>query len=285
MWTLDHWREAFDEVTFTEAFRNMIVLGLGTAASAVLVYVFVAYCAIRLKSAWQAAFDILSWLPITIPGIILGFGYLFMVIQVPIFAPLYGTIWVMILVSFLSSMTLGVQVIKVHMLQLGAEIEEAARTAGASWLATFRRVILPLTSPAVAVVGVLVFASTIRQIGSLILLSTGETRVARDPPARFPDRRKARARGGDRRDHRGDQHSRRGDRAHHQRPLRRPRRPELTLRLNGRHCASLRSSPTSFTVSCTAACWSSRCGWTYFAPFIGIESGWAIEGRSWRRES
>ncbi len=177
MWTLDHWRDTFAEVTFTSSFRNMIELGLGTAAIAVFVYTFVAYCAVRLKSRWQAVFDILSWLPISIPGVILGFGYLFMVIQVPIFAPLYGTIGVMILVSFLSAMTLGVQVIKVHMLQLGAEIEEAGRTAGASWLTTFRTVILPLTSPAVAVVAVLVFASTIRQIGSVILLSTGETRV------------------------------------------------------------------------------------------------------------
>jgi iron(III) transport system permease protein len=121
--------------------------------------------------------DILSWLPLTIPGIILGFGYLFMVIQVPVFTPLYGTLFVMILVSFLGAMTLGVQVIKVHMLQLGNEIEEAGRIAGASWLDNFRRVILPLTVPAIAVVSVLVFAATIRQIGSVILLSTGETRV------------------------------------------------------------------------------------------------------------
>jgi len=177
MWTLDHWRETFGDVTFTLSFRNMLELGLGTSALAVILYVFVAYCAVRLKTRWQAALDVLSWLPVSIPGIILGFGYLFMVIQVPIFAPLYGTIGVMILVSLIAAMTLGVQVMKVHMLQLGAEIEEAGRIAGASWLATFRNVILPMTSPAIAVVGVLVFASTIRQIGSVILLSTGETRV------------------------------------------------------------------------------------------------------------
>jgi iron(III) transport system permease protein len=176
MWTLDHWREAFGDVTFTQAFWNMLLLGTGTALAAAVAYVFVAYCAVRLKTRWQATIDILSWLPLSIPGIVLGFGYLFMVIQVPIFAPIYGTIWVMILVSFLSAMTLGVQVIKVHMLQLGAEIEEAAWLSGASWLATFRRVILPLTAPAVSVVAVLVFAATIRQIGLVILLSTGETR-------------------------------------------------------------------------------------------------------------
>lgn len=176
MWTLDHWREAFGDITFTQAFWNMLILGTGTAVVAASAYVFVAYCAVRLKTRWQATIDILSWLPLSIPGIVLGFGYLFMVIQVPIFAPIYGTIWVMILVSSLSAMTLGVQVIKVHMLQLGNEIEEAARLAGASWLATFRRVILPLTAPAVSVVAVLVFAATIRQIGLVILLSTGETR-------------------------------------------------------------------------------------------------------------
>jgi len=150
MWTLQHWRDAFADVTFTLGLKNMLVLGFGTALCAACVYVFVAYCTVRLKSRFQAPLDILSWLPLTIPGIILGFGYLFMVIQVPVFTPLYGTIFVMILVSFLGAMTLGVQVVKVHMLQLGAEIEEAGRTAGASWFETFRRV---------------------------ILLSTGETRV------------------------------------------------------------------------------------------------------------
>jgi iron(III) transport system permease protein len=176
MWTLDHWRDAFADVTFTQAFWNMLTLGIGTALCAACVYVVVAYCAVRLKTRWQATIDILSWLPLSIPGIVLGFGYLFMVIQVPVFSPIYGTIWVMILVSFLSAMTLGVQVMKVHMLQLGAEIEEAARLAGASWFAAFRRVILPLTTPAISVVAVLVFAATIRQIGLVILLSTGETR-------------------------------------------------------------------------------------------------------------
>ena len=176
MWTLDHWRDAFADVTFVQAFWNMLLLGTGTAVAAGGVYVIVAYCAVRLKTRWQATIDILSWLPLSIPGIVLGFGYLFMVVQVPIFAPIYGTIWVMILVSFLSAMTLGVQVIKVHMLQLGSEIEESARLAGASWFAAFRRVILPLTTPAISVVAVLVFAATIRQIGLVILLSTGETR-------------------------------------------------------------------------------------------------------------
>jgi len=177
LWTLDHWREALNDVTFTLGLKNMLYLGFGAAICAVLFYSVVAYCTVRLKNRWQAPLDILTWLPIAIPGIILGFGYLFMVLQVPFFRPIYGTMGVLILVSFLGAMTLGVQVIKIHMLQLGPEVEESGRVVGGSWLRTFRSIITPLTAPALAVVGVIVFAGTIRQVSSIILLSTGDTRV------------------------------------------------------------------------------------------------------------
>jgi iron(III) transport system permease protein len=176
MWTLDHWREALGDVTFVNSFENMLWLGFGTAILAVVCYAVVAYCSVRARSRWRAPLDILSWLPLTIPGVIMGFGYLFMVLQVPLFTPLYGTVGVMILVGFLAAMTLGVQVIKVHMLQLGAEVEEAGRVVGGSWARTFRNIVVPLTVPALAVVGVLVFAGTIRQVSTIILLSTGATR-------------------------------------------------------------------------------------------------------------
>jgi iron(III) transport system permease protein len=74
-------------------------------------------------------------------------------------------------------MPLGVQVLKVHMLQMGNEIEEAGRIVGGSWLATFRRIVLPLSAPAIAVVGIMVFAGTIRSVSSIMLLSTGDNRV------------------------------------------------------------------------------------------------------------
>jgi iron(III) transport system permease protein len=74
-------------------------------------------------------------------------------------------------------MPLGVQVLKVNMLQLGNEIEEAGRIVGGGWIGTFRRILLPLTTPTLAVVAVMVFAGTIRGVSSILLLSTGDNRV------------------------------------------------------------------------------------------------------------
>ncbi len=177
VWTIDHWVKALGDVTFTSSLRNMLYLGLGTAFLAVALYVIVAYCVVRVRGRLGGPLDLLSWLPLTVPGIVLGFGYLNMAVQVPLFAFFYGTIGALILVSFLAAMPLGVQVLKIHMLQMGNEIEEAGRIVGGSWLATFRRIVVPLTTPALAVVGIMVFAGTIRSVSSIMLLSTGDNRV------------------------------------------------------------------------------------------------------------
>ena len=177
VWTAAHWGKAFADTTFMLSFRNMIYLGLGTAALAVTIYALVAYCTVRVESRLRSSLDVLTWLPLTIPGIILAFGYLNMALRVPIFAIMYGTIGALILVSFLAAMTLGVQVLKVHMLQIGAEVEEAGRVVGGSWARTYARIVLPLAGPALAVVGVMVFAATIRNVSNIIFLSTGDNRV------------------------------------------------------------------------------------------------------------
>jgi len=177
VWTFNHWRVAVGDDVFLTSLKNMLVLGVGTAIAAVVFYSIVSYCTVRLKNRFNASLDVVTWLPLTIPGIIISFGYLYMALRVPVFTPLYGTMGILILVSFLGAMTLGVQIVKVHMLQIGAEVEEAGRVVGGGWTRTYLSIITPLTAPALAIVGVMVFAGTIRQVSSIILLSTGDTRV------------------------------------------------------------------------------------------------------------
>jgi iron(III) transport system permease protein len=175
VWTLRHWERAFADVTFTRGLLNTIVLGTGTALMAVFGYAVVAYCSVRLRTSWRSALDILSWLPFTIPGVLLGLGYLWMILQVPVFRPLYGTIGVLILVSWLAAMTLGVQALKSALLQLGFDVEEAGRVVGGSWAQVVRDIVAPLSAPAMAVVAVMIFAITVRQVSTLVLLATGPT--------------------------------------------------------------------------------------------------------------
>jgi iron(III) transport system permease protein len=135
-------------------------------------FCLIAYIAVRTRYAARAALDWLSWLPAGLPGILIGLGYLSLFLQAPIFRPLYGTVWVLILVVMLGSMTLGVQLLKSSLLQLGRDLEEASLACGASWWYTARHVVLPLIAPAMVVVGVLTFAAAARSTSHIALLAT-----------------------------------------------------------------------------------------------------------------
>jgi len=63
------------------------------------------------------------------------------------------------------------------MLQLGRELEEASIVSGASWFSTYFRILLPLLFPALLTVGLLVFISAARDISTIVLLATAETRT------------------------------------------------------------------------------------------------------------
>jgi iron(III) transport system permease protein len=73
-------------------------------------------------------------------------------------------------------MTLGVQILKSAMIQLGADLEEASWVVGGSKWQTYRLVVLPILSPVLLLVGAISFVSTARNISHLALLVTSTNR-------------------------------------------------------------------------------------------------------------
>ncbi len=61
-------------------------------------------------------------------------------------------------------------------MQLSAELEEAARIAGATWWATYRRIVLRLMAPTLLAVGMITFVGAARNIGNFALLTTTANR-------------------------------------------------------------------------------------------------------------
>ena len=175
VWTTAHWSAAFSDPRLVTSLTNSLLLGTGTAIGAVVIYTIVAYCAVRLRGRLGSILDTVTWLPLTLPGIILGFGYLRMVLQVPVFSPFYGSLAILMLICWVTSITLGVQVLKANMLQISPELEEAARIVGAPQGRTFRDIVIPLALPAIVVVGVMVFSQTLRQVSTIVLMSSGNT--------------------------------------------------------------------------------------------------------------
>jgi iron(III) transport system permease protein len=152
-------------------------LSSGASALSVVLLSLVAYFSVRSAYRGRAVLDFVSWLPFAVPGILFGLGLLYVFLEIPLFRPLYGTIWLMILAVVISHMTFGTQILKSNMLQLSRELEEASVVSGASWLSTFTRVVLPIIMPAVVLVGTTSFITAARDVASVALVSTAGTKT------------------------------------------------------------------------------------------------------------
>ncbi len=175
-WTLDNWRTVLGDDQFLHSLRNTLVLAIGTAAVTVVIHSLIAYIAVRTRYAGRRALDFISWLPFTVPGIILGLALLWLFLGVGFLRPLYGTTALLIIAGVISGMPLGVQIIKSGLLQLGGELEEASRIAGASWWTTYRRIVLRLMAPTLMAVAMITFVGAARNISNFALLSTSASR-------------------------------------------------------------------------------------------------------------
>jgi iron(III) transport system permease protein len=176
-WTVENWQRVFDDPIFVLSLKNTVMMSLGAAALSISLFSIIAYISVRTKFIWRSALDFISWLPSAMSGILMSIGLLWLFLDVPFFRALYGSIWLLIIATVISSITLGTQLIKSNLLQLGMELEEASQTSGASWLATYRRIVAPLLFPVLLLVGVLGFIHAARDISNVALLATSGSRT------------------------------------------------------------------------------------------------------------
>ena len=176
-WTLDNWRATLSDPVLLRSLWNTLAIGLGSGLIGVLFYSFIAYMIVKTRDRGRWLLDFLSWLPWSIPGILLGVALLWTFLQTKIFLPIYGTIYLLVVAMVIKSMPFGTQMIKSVLLQLGNDLEEASKVCGGTWLDTFRRVIFPLTMPALITVGLIGFISAARDISTVVLLGSGRSRT------------------------------------------------------------------------------------------------------------
>lgn len=176
-WTLENWQRVFHDPIFLGSLKNTLVMSAGAALLSVVLFSLVAYVTVKTKFVWRSVLDSISWLPSAVPGILMGIGLLWLFLDVRIFRPLYGSVSLLVLATVIGSITLGTQLLKSNLLQLGRELEEASRASGASWWSTYRKIVIPLMFPTLLLVGVLNFIHAARDISSVALLATSRSRT------------------------------------------------------------------------------------------------------------
>jgi iron(III) transport system permease protein len=174
--TLAHWRDLFDDPLFLGSLHNSLVIAGLTACLSVLLYSIVGYLLASRRLKVPALLEFLCWLPWVIPGILMSLGLLWVFLATPLRGFLYGTVWGIALALTIHHSPVSTQAFKSAFLQLGPDLEEAARVTGASWRYTYLRILLPLVAPVAATVAMLNFGTALTSISTPVLLYSAESR-------------------------------------------------------------------------------------------------------------
>ncbi len=174
--SIRHWSLVLGDPVFLSAVRNSIALGVGTAGIGLFCYCLVGYALVRTKIAGRSLINLLIWLPWAIPGILLGLAFLWLFLSARVFAPLYGSYLGLVLVLLIKEMPIGVHMTKTAFVQISEELEQVGRVCGAPWFYNFRRIVVPLISPVLVSVFAIVFMGAVRDIDTIILVGTANTR-------------------------------------------------------------------------------------------------------------
>jgi iron(III) transport system permease protein len=174
-YSLMHFNSIFDNPLTLKSIYNAVEVGIITATAGGALAFAIGYTIHRTRVPGRRSLDLISTLPVAIPGLVVGVAYLWAWIGVP--GGLYGTIWILALAFIARFMPDTVKSLSTSFLQIHRELEEAAWVCGRGTLGTIATVVLPLARPGVIASMTLLFVLAIRELGSSLFLYTSDTMV------------------------------------------------------------------------------------------------------------
>jgi iron(III) transport system permease protein len=166
--SLDNYRELLGLSQAMTALKNSLFLGIGTATLVMAAMAVAAWIVVRSRIPGRQLVDQFAFVPLVIPGLVLGLALSFVYLRSPV--PIYGTIFILLIAYCTRYMPYGMRYAVTSMQQIASELEESAQVSGASWWQTFRRVLLPLLAPGLLAGWIYILVVSFRELSSSILL-------------------------------------------------------------------------------------------------------------------
>ena len=173
--TLKNYVTAIHFPKITDAIKNSVLLGLGSATVVMVLTTLASWLLVRTKLRGRWLLDLLTTLPLLFPGIVMGLAIMRFYLIVPI--PIYGTLWILLVAFVTRYIPYGIRYTHAGLLQLHRELEEAAYASGAFWANAMRRITLPLLTPSFLGGWVFVFLLSAKELSMSILLVSPRTQV------------------------------------------------------------------------------------------------------------
>lgn len=173
--SLKSYQELFHLPFAQKAFLNSILLSFGSATAVMLLTSGIAWITVKSQLKGRSLMDHIAFLPIAIPGIVLGVSLLNLYLTIPV--PIYGTLWILFIAYMTKYLPYGIRTASASMIQIGKELEEASMVSGATWFQTFAKIFLPLLMPGFVAGWIYIAVVSLRELSTSILLYTEQSIV------------------------------------------------------------------------------------------------------------
>jgi iron(III) transport system permease protein len=170
--TLDNWR-TIGQGDYVQSIQNTVEIALVGALLTTSVVALATAVAHRSRFRARRSMPFMLLFPRAIPGIIIGIGFFwtFLIVNPPGSA-LRTSIWGIMVALSIRAITLAYFVMSSAFGTVSESLDEAARSAGASWWTAMTRIIFPILRPALFVSFILLFISILNDYDPALFLVT-----------------------------------------------------------------------------------------------------------------
>jgi iron(III) transport system permease protein len=180
---LKHWIDVLNDPVSLLSLKNSLFLGVVGATLGIVLSIFVAYVIVKVRSRKAGILESLSFLSFSFPGIVIGVGFMWFFVR----TPLYATIWALLIGYIATYLPYGIRPLSSAFVQIHNHLEESSLVAGASYLTTLRRIVIPLLVPGIVSGWVLMATMFVRELSLSVVLSRPGTEVLAVQILRFSE--------------------------------------------------------------------------------------------------
>jgi iron(III) transport system permease protein len=166
--TLDNFRYVWMTPRVHKAFMNSLFLALVGATACMLLASLASYITVRTKIVGRGVIEGLVFIPWAFPGTAMALGLLWAYVDFPI--PVYATIWIILIAYVTRFLPYGLRAVTSTIIQVHKELEEASIVCGAGFMATFRRVMIPMMRPGVVAGWIILVTIFMREFSATLFL-------------------------------------------------------------------------------------------------------------------
>ena len=155
-----------------EGLGNTVVLMVLTPTICLVCCLAFSWIVLRSKIRGRLGFDFIAFLPHAVPHIVFGVGaLLFTLFVLQRAIPLFGTIWILLLVFVAARVSYGTRMTNSTLIQIHKDLEDSARMSGAATGGVMARIIVPLLAPTLIYAWLWIALLTFRELTLAVVLT------------------------------------------------------------------------------------------------------------------